>query len=79
VGVFQQRTSKGWGIGYSVMDPAGAAHEFIRRAKINNARHPEYTAGQLSQSVQISGFGERYDQVTVQARAMLHQYCGDDL
>jgi hypothetical protein len=77
VGVFQQRTSQGWGIGYSVMDPAGAAREFIRRAKINNARHPEYTAGQLSQSVQISGFGERYDQVTVQARAMLHQYCGD--
>jgi hypothetical protein len=79
VGVFQQRTSTGWGIGYSVMDPDGAAREFIRRAKINNARHPEYTAGQLSQSVQISGFGERYDQVTVQARAMLHQYCGDDL
>ncbi len=77
VGVFQQRTSTGWGRGYSVMDPEGAAREFIRRAKINNAQHPEYTAGQLSQSVQISGFGERYDQVTVQARVMLHQYCGD--
>jgi hypothetical protein len=79
VGVFQQRTSKGWGIGYSVMDPAGAAGEFIRRAKIQNAAHPEYTPGQLSQSVQISGFPLRYDQVAGQARALLSKFCGLDL
>jgi hypothetical protein len=77
VGVFQQRTSMGWGRGYSVMDPAGAAREFIRRAKINNVKYPWYSAGQLSQSVQISGYPLRYDQVSGQARAMLHQYCGD--
>ncbi len=76
VGVFQQRTSQGWGIGYSVMDPAGAAGEFIRRAKINNARNPGYSAGQLSQSVQISGFPLRYDQVSQQAYAMMEKYCG---
>jgi hypothetical protein len=79
VGVFQQRTSTGWGIGYSVMDPAGAAREFIRRAKINNAKHPEYSAGQLSQSVQISAFPDRYDQVGGQARAMLNTFCGDNV
>lgn len=75
VGVFQQRTSQGWGIGYSVMDPAGAAGEFIRRAKINSARNPGYSAGQLSQSVQISGFPLRYDQVALQALAMIDKYC----
>jgi hypothetical protein len=79
VGVFQQRTSQGWGNGYSVMDPAGAAGEFIRRAKIQNAAHPAYTAGQLSQSVQISGFPLRYDQVAGQARALLSKFCGIDL
>ena len=75
VGVFQQRTSQGWGKGYSVMDPDGAAREFIRRAKpIADAWG---SAGQLSQAVQHSGYPLRYDQVANQARAMLNKYCGD--
>jgi hypothetical protein len=77
VGVFQQRTSQGWGIGYSVMDPAGAAGEFIRRAKASHMSGPGYTAGQLSQDVQHSGFPLRYDQVQGQALAMLSKFCGD--
>jgi hypothetical protein len=75
IGVFQQRPSQGWGVGYSIMDPAGAAGEFIRRAKINSARNPGYSAGQLSQSVQISAFPERYDQVALQAYALMETYC----
>jgi hypothetical protein len=77
VGVFQQRTSQGWGVGYSVMDPAGAAGEFIRRAKASPMNSPGYTAGQLSQDVQRSGFPLRYDQVQGQAMAMLSKFCGD--
>lgn len=79
VGVFQQRVSQGWGVGYSVMDPAGAAGEFIRRAKISDANNPGQSAGQLSQSVQISGFPLRYDQVQGQAQAMLAKFCGDNV
>jgi hypothetical protein len=77
VGVFQQRVSQGWGVGYSVMDPDGAAREFIRRAKVQNANHPGYSAGQLAQSVQISGFPLRYDQVQGQAQALMAKFCGD--
>jgi hypothetical protein len=77
VGVFQQRTTMGWGVGYSVMDPAGAAGEFIRRAKASKMSGPGYTAGQLSQDVQHSGFPLRYDQVQGQALAMLSKFCGD--
>jgi hypothetical protein len=75
VGVFQQRVSQGWGVGYSVMDPGGAAREFIRRAKLSNARNPGFSAGQLSQSVQISGYPLRYDQVSQQAYALMEKYC----
>jgi hypothetical protein len=77
VGVFQQRTSQGWGVGYSVMDPDGAAREFIRRAKGSYMSGPGYTAGQLSQDVQRSGFPLRYDQVQGQALALLSKFCGD--
>ncbi len=73
IGVYQQRPSQGWGIGYSIMDPAGAAGEFIRRAsRINSSG---MSAGQLSQAVQISGYPLRYDQVALQATAMLEKYC----
>jgi hypothetical protein len=77
VGVFQQRTSQGWGVGYSVMDPDGAAREFIRRARGSYMSGPGYTAGQLSQDVQRSGFPLRYDQVQGQALALLSKFCGD--
>jgi hypothetical protein len=73
VGVFQQRTSQGWGKGYSVMDPGGAAGEFIRRAKLAN--QSGQSAGQLAQAVQISGYPLRYDQVALQAAALMEKFC----
>ena len=76
VGVFQQRPSQGWGIGYSIMDPAGAAGEFIRRAKINSARNPGYSAGQL---VAVGPDLRRSRCATTRWRsrrcAMLDKYC----
>jgi hypothetical protein len=77
VGVFQQRISQGWGRGYSIMDPEGAAREFVRRAI--PAADKYGSAGQLAQGVQISGYPLRYDQVAGQARAMLNKYCGDNV
>lgn len=73
LGVYQQRPSQGWGTPAQIMNVDYAATQFITRAIRANGNQ---TAGQLSQDVQISAFPDRYDQVALQAAAMLNQYCG---
>ena len=44
IGVYQQRPSQGWGIGYNIMDPEQAAGEFIRRRRTCQQRIHERRA-----------------------------------
>ncbi|MEW2080172.1 VCBS repeat-containing protein, partial [Streptomyces sp. NPDC012403] len=71
IGVFQQRPSYGWGTVEQIMDPWYAATQFVTRAIANDRKYPGYTAGQLAQSVQGSGFPTRYDEAEAKARALL--------
>lgn len=68
VGYLQQRPSQGWP---DPMDVATATRSYVTRAKRNAARHPDYTAGQLAQSVQISAYPDRYDKREREARELL--------
>lgn len=71
-GVFQQRTSQGW-----CDDPAlcmnvnHAAHKFFEQAIPNDAENPAHSPGQLAQSVQRSGFPNRYDQQEGRAKQLI--------
>ncbi len=70
LGVFQQRPSAGWGTPQQILDPFYAARKFFLAAK----KVPQGgTTGQLAQSVQISAFPERYDQVEAQAEQLIEQ------
>jgi hypothetical protein len=70
LGVFQQRPSQGWGSPQQILNPFYSARKFFEGAKrVSQAG----TAGQLAQSVQISDFPERYDQVGAQAAALIEQ------
>ncbi|MGW0238939.1 FG-GAP repeat domain-containing protein, partial [Streptomyces sp. NPDC002996] len=71
IGVFQQRPSYGWGTVEQIMDPWYAATQFVTRAIESDRANPGYTAGQLAQSVQRSGYPERYDVEEPKARALL--------
>ncbi|KAH7104646.1 hypothetical protein BKA62DRAFT_819504, partial [Auriculariales sp. MPI-PUGE-AT-0066] len=73
VGVFQQRPSQGWGSVEQCMNTTYAAGKFLDGAKRNDALHPEYTAGQLAQSVQISDFPDRYDEAEDRALDLITQ------
>ncbi|MFD3918502.1 peptidoglycan-binding protein [Streptomyces sp. NPDC058595] len=73
LGVFQQRPSQGWGTPEQIMDVAHASNSFFTRA-INVARaHPDYSAGQVAQAVQISAYPDRYDAAEPTARALIEQ------
>lgn len=72
LGVFQQRPSQGWGTPAQILNVDYAATQFITRAIRGNQ---SLSAGQLAQSVQRSAFPERYDQVAMQAYALLERYC----
>ncbi|WP_051852254.1 hypothetical protein [Streptomyces aureocirculatus] len=73
VGVFQQRPSQGWGTVEQCGDVRHAAASFLRRAIDVDRRNPDYTAGQLAQAVQRSGFPERYEQAEAKARSLIEE------
>ena len=79
LGVFQQRPwAKTWGTAEEIMNPVHAADIYIRTA-IARQNLPDVrygTAGQLAQKVQGSGFPLRYDQVQMQAQALMNKACG---
>ncbi|HIV56781.1 MAG TPA: hypothetical protein H9902_02380 [Candidatus Stackebrandtia faecavium] len=77
VGVFQQRPSMGW------CDPASlcrdvkhATNKFLDQAIPNDKKNPGYSAGQLAQSVQRSGYPDRYDQAKAKAQALIKKAKG---
>jgi hypothetical protein len=60
------------------MNPVHAADIYIRTA-IERQNWPKVrggSAGQLAQAVQGSGFPLRYDQVQMQAQALMEKACG---
>ncbi|WP_407566837.1 FG-GAP repeat domain-containing protein [Polymorphospora sp. A560] len=71
LGVFQQRHDFGWGTPEQIMDPVYASTQFFVRAIDCDRRYPGYTAGQVAQCVQRSGFPTRYDQSEAKARSLL--------
>ncbi|MGW3953259.1 hypothetical protein ACWEKM_20615 [Streptomyces sp. NPDC004752] len=76
LGVFQQRPSQGWGTPEECMDPVHATNAFLDQAIPNDAGHPDFTAGQLAQSVQRSAFPDRYDESEAKALAMIAEVQG---
>jgi hypothetical protein len=75
LGVFQQRPSQGWGTPEQIMNVDYASRQYISRAIASDRANPNQSAGGLAQSVQRSGFPDRYDQREGQARALVAQYC----
>ncbi|MFC0033380.1 FG-GAP repeat domain-containing protein, partial [Micromonospora chaiyaphumensis] len=73
LGVFQQRWDYGWGTPEQIMDPVYATTQYVTRAIVCDRNNPGYTAGQVAQCVQRSGFPERYDQAAPTARTLLNQ------
>lgn len=73
LGYLQQRPSQGWP---NPTDVVTATTSFVNKAKIQEAAHPDYTAGQLAQAVQVSAFPDRYDQNQSQAQSLLAQVSG---
>ncbi|ASW53787.1 VCBS repeat-containing protein [Plantactinospora sp. KBS50] len=71
LGVFQQRWDYGWGTQAQIMDPVYAATQFYSRAITCDRNNPGYSAGQVAQCVQGSGFPDRYDQAVGTARTLL--------
>jgi hypothetical protein len=68
LGFLQQRPSMGWP---NPRDVPTATRSFVSRAIKNNAAHPDWSAGKLAQSVQISAFPSRYDARATDARALI--------
>jgi cell division protein FtsB len=74
LGVFQQRPSVGaWGTAEQILDPAHAAMKYVTTAIAKERSW--YSPGQLAQAVQVSAFPARYDQVQMQASALMERYC----
>ena len=71
LGVFQQRPSQGWGTPVQVVDVAYASNSFFTRAVTVAAAHPDWTAGQVAQAVQVSAFPDRYDAAEGAARDLI--------
>ncbi|MFS8103810.1 VCBS repeat-containing protein [Lentzea alba] len=71
LGVFQQRPSMGWGTPEQVTNVVYASNAFFTRAINSERNHPGFTAGQIAQDVQRSGFPDRYDQAETKARALI--------
>ncbi|MEU0552422.1 VCBS repeat-containing protein [Dactylosporangium sp. NPDC006015] len=71
LGVFQQRWDYGWGTAEQIMDPVHASTQYVTRAITCDRNNPGYSAGQVAQCVQRSGFPDRYDQVAAKARTLL--------
>lgn len=73
VGVFQQRPSQGWGSVSQIMDVTYSTNKFLDGAIAQDKKHPNFSAGQLAQSVQISEFPTRYDEQEGRAKQLLAQ------
>ncbi|GAA3219999.1 FG-GAP repeat domain-containing protein [Dactylosporangium siamense] len=73
LGVFQQRWDYGWGTQEQIMDPVYASTQYVTRAITCDRNNPGYSAGQVAQCVQRSGFPDRYDQVAAKARTLLNE------
>jgi hypothetical protein len=68
VGFLQQRPSMGWP---NPRDVPTATRSFVLRAMPKEKLYPNRTAGMLAQSVQVSAYPDKYDQVEPQARSVL--------
>ncbi|MEU7919515.1 FG-GAP repeat domain-containing protein [Micromonospora zamorensis] len=73
LGVFQQRWDYGWGTPEQIMDPVYASTQYVTRAIVCDRNNPGFSAGQVAQCVQRSGFPDRYDQAAATARAQLNE------
>lgn len=76
VGIFQQRPSQGWGTPEQCMDPVYASNSYYEQAIANDAANPDWTAGQVAQSVQRSAFPDRYDEAQGKAEEMIAEVTG---
>lgn len=79
IGLFQQRTSQGWGSVSEILDPNYAARAFFQGAGTNAgvfSVSQSGSAGQMAQRVQRSAFPGRYDQHEAEARSLLSQLGG---
>jgi hypothetical protein len=79
LGVFQQRWSVlAWGTAEQIMDPVHATEAYVRAAiaRQDDSDMIGKSAGALAQGVQNSGFPLRYDQVQLQALALMEKACG---
>ncbi|MEV5200727.1 hypothetical protein [Streptomyces sp. NPDC053720] len=76
LGVFQQRPSQGWGTPEECMDPVHATNAFLDQAIPNDAHNPDFTAGELAQSVQRSAFPDRYDESAAKALSLIAEVQG---
>lgn len=71
LGVFQQRPSQNWGTPAEVQNVVHATTRYLQDAIDNDVAHPEYTPGQLAQSVQRSATPLLYDQFEGRARDLM--------
>jgi hypothetical protein len=55
------------------MDVPTATKSYIHKAQAQDKQHPDYTAGQLAQSVQVSAFPDKYDKAENDAQKLLYQ------
>lgn len=74
VGVFQQRPSQGWcDDAADCMDVDHATRAYFEQAIPNNEANPDYTAGELAQSVQRSAYPDRYDEAESKAQELIDE------
>ena len=76
LGLFQQRTSQGWGTRAQVLDPVHATNAFYEAlVKVTDYRTRPIT--EVAQRVQRSGFPEAYAQHEAQARVLASALSGN--
>lgn len=72
LGVFQQRPSQGWcDDPNDCMDVTYATNSYFDQAIPNNENNPDFTAGELAQSVQRSAYPDRYDEAEAKAQELI--------
>lgn len=74
LGVFQQRPSQGWCDNPDdCLDVEYATKSYLEVAIPNEEANPDYTAGELAQSVQRSAYPDRYDEAEDKATEMIEE------
>lgn len=68
LGYLQQRPSQGW---KDPTDIGTATKSFVDKAKRILAQHPNYSAAQLAQGVQVSAYPGRYGEASAAAQRLL--------